>query len=301
MPIRFCMVIVFAATVATPLTAATRATPATLAAVLAGARGGGTIHLAPGDYTAIELRSRQWTPPLTIEADEAHITSVQLRAVSGLTWRGGRFDGGDTVRSGFNVAGGDHIIIDGTAMAHYLRNGIGLGSVSDARVINNHFTDMGSDGIDIGLSRRVVVDHNDCRSTHPTPGAHPDCVQLWSRPSEPPTADIAITNNQAEGDTQGFTAFNHVRDGVDDGGFDRITVENNVARVGSYHGVTVMDCRHCSVRNNRVETQPDPLNPKIRAWIKVVRGSDTVACGNVAKDFPGADGSERCRADPVSR
>ena len=278
-----------------PLAAVTTATPATVDAVLAAARPGAAIRLAPGEYPAIELREKHWSPPVTVDATDARLTVVGLRDVSGLSWHGGTFDGGDTLKGGFGVNGGDHLVIDGLTMRHYLRNGIGVGMASDVRITNSRFTDMGSDGIDVALSHHVVIDHNHCSDTHPTPGAHPDCVQLWSRPGVPPTADITITNNEAVGNTQGFTGFNHVRNGVDDGGFDRIVVENNVARVGSYHGVTLMDCRKCVVRNNRAETIPNPAFPKLRAWIKVVRGTDTVACGNVAKDFPGDIGSERCR------
>ncbi len=222
-----------------------------------------------------------------------------MRDVSGLTWRGGAFDGGDTERNGINVYTADHIVIDGATFRHFTRNGIGLGMVSDARIVNNTITDSGSDGIDVAMSRRVVLDHNRCVDFHPTAGAHPDCIQLWSRPTAPPTADIAITNNEASGDMQGFTMFNHVRPDdegkpTDDGGFDRITVENNVARVTNWHGIAVYSCRHCLVRHNRVESLPNPQFPKARAWIKVVGGEDVTSCDNRALSWPGDAGRERC-------
>lgn len=279
--------------------ATTTATPRTLQQVLNDAQGGDTVILADGDYRAIVLRDHKWASPVVVEAAAARLKSVQLVRVSNLAWHGGTFDGGDVERSGIGVGDSDHIVIDGTSMRHYLRNGIGFGRVSDSRIVANTFSDMGSDGVDVALSRRIVVDRNSCRDFVPTPKAHPDCVQLWSRPSDPPVADIAITNNTAVGDMQGFTMFNHSRpdkDGniVDDGGFDRITVTGNVVRSMQYDGITLMDCRDCVVRDNSVETLPNPKDARIRSWLKF-KGSTVAACGNKVSAFPDSPGTELCR------
>ncbi len=287
---RACVLVAFCA----PAAAETVATPATLQSVLAAARPGATVVLAPGSYDIVSLRDRHWSPPITVDARQAELRGVQLLKVSGVTWRGGAFDGGDVERGGFNAHEGDHIVIDGATFRHFTRAGIGFGTISDARIVNNTITDSGSDGIDIALSRRIVVDHNRCVDFHPTPGAHPDCIQLWSRPTVPPTADITITNNEADGDMQGFTLFNHIRDGVDDGGFDRITIENNHARVKAYWGIGAYDCRNCVVRHNRVETISDPDKPRLHAWVKLIRG-DAVNCDNRARSLPDDVGHERCR------
>lgn len=257
------------------------------------------MALAPGSYDVVELHKRHWSPPVTVDATAAHLRRIQLFNISGLSWHGGVFDGGDVERSGIGVTVGDHLIVDGTTMSHYARNGVGLGKVSDARVTNNLFTEMGSDGVDVALSRRVVLNHNRCESSHPTPGAHPDCFQLWSRPTDPPTADITITNNVATGATQGFTGFNYVRpdaDGkpVDDGGFDWIIIENNVAKVGYHHAISLYNCRKCTVRNNQVGTMPNLEESRVRARIKII-DSDAIACGNTSKSFPGTAETQRCR------
>lgn len=283
---------------ATPSLATTTATPGTLQQVLDDARSGDAIKLAPGNYDAITVKRRQWSPPITVDATAAHLRGVQLLEVSGLSWHGGVFDGGDVERSGIGATG-DHVTVDGTTMSHYTRNGVGMGKMSDARITNNVFTDMGSDGIDVALSRRVVIDHNRCTDSHPTPGAHPDCVQLWSRPSDPPEADITITNNVAIGSTQGFTGFNHIRPDAngtptDDGGFDRIVIENNTAKVSYYHGISLYNCRKCVIRNNHVETLPNPDVPRMHAWIKIV-GGDVLACGNTVQSFPGGPETQRCK------
>lgn len=286
---------------AVPAAAATVATPATFAVVLANAAPGDVITLAAGTYDATAFRDRHWSPPVTVDASAAQLRGIRTNNISGLTWHGGVFDGGDVERYGisFNIA--DHIVVDGAVFHHFTRNGINLGMVSDARITNNAITDSGSDGIDIAMSRRIVLDHNRCTDFHPTPGAHPDCIQMWSHAQQPPTADITLTNNEAIGDMQGFTAFNHIIPDatgkmVDEGGFDRIIVENNHAKVMTYHGVTINACRHCIVRHNRAETMANPAVPRLRTWIHA-DGEGLIFCDNHAEAFPGADGSGRCRAN----
>ena len=178
-------------------------------------------------------------------------------------------------------------------MSRYLRNGIGFSQVSDSRLVGNSFRDMGSDGIDIALSRRIFVDGTNCHDFHPTPGAHPDCIQLWSRPTAPPTADITVINTIATGDVQGVNGFNHVRNGVDDGGFDRIVFANNDIRVMVSRAITLFDCRDCVVRDNHVDTWP---GARLRARIEVLRGGPVLQCGNVQKLFPQFPGREKCAA-----
>lgn len=273
----------------------TTATPETLQSVLAAATAGDTVRLAPGTYPAVTLRGKTWSPAVTVEAGSARITSVDLRQVVGLTWRGGVFDGGDTEKAGIRAISSQRIGIEGTRMSRYLRGGIIFSEVSDARLVSNEISDSGSDGIDIALSRRILIDRTTCRDFKPTPGAHPDCIQLWSRPNVPPTADITITNTLSEGDNQGISLFNHVRNGVDDGGFDRITISNNVVRSMQYNGIAIGDCRDCVVRDNRVETMANPAIPKARAWLKSWGKGNIEMCGNVIPSFPDYPGQQRCK------
>ena len=270
--------------------ATTTATPVTVDATFAAARGGDTIVLAPGDYLPFHVTGKHWDPPLTVDAKAARLAQVAFNATSGVAWHGGTFDGGKTYRTGWSAGTSDHITVDGLTLSNYIRNGIVIGESSDIRVSHNVMIGGGSDGMDIALSRRVTIDHNECREGVPTPGAHPDCIQLWSRPTAPPVADITITDNRMSGDTQGITMFNHIRGGVDDGGFDRIRIENNYVRVKQWHGIALWDCRDCVVRNNRVDAIP---NGRVRAWIKVV-GGNVESCGNIASAW-GRDEDKRCR------
>lgn len=272
---------------AVPAAAEIAATPATVADVLAKARAGDTIRLTPGSYDRIILRDRRWSPPVTLEAGAARLTSVRTDNVSGLTWHGGDFEGGDTINDAMKFQVGDHIVVDGAEFHHYLNVGILVGAVTDARLTDNVFTHSGSDGIDVAMSQRVVVDHNRCTDSHPTPAAHPDCVQLWSKSDYPPVADVVISNNTAIGDTQGFTGF--------DGPYERITIEHNFAKVTVYHGITIYDCHDCIVRHNRADSLPNPKYPKARAWIQIKGGTNVVNCDNRAKAYPDDEGRKRCK------
>jgi len=269
--------------------AAVVATPATIDSVVNTVRPGETITLAPGSYPPFKVRDRHWSPAITVEANGAELRQVRFDNVSGVNWHGGTFDGGDTVLHGFAIIIGDHVNVDGGTFRHHALVGLLLGQVTDARLTNNVFTDSGSDGIDIAMSQRVIIDHNRCTDFKPNPGAHADCIQLWSKPNFPPVADIVVSNNVAIGDMQGFTGF--------DGPYDHITIENNVAKVAAWHGVALFDCTHCIVRHNRVESLPNPKYPTMRAWIKTLRGTDVIECDNRAKDYPDDAGRKKCKPD----
>ena len=282
------LAVILLASIAVFPTAEIIATPSTFAAQLQTAKPGDTIRLAPGVYDRVSIRDRHWSPPVTIEAQAARLTSGRFDEISGLTWHGGTFEGGDTVQDAMKFQQADHIAVDGATFHHYVSAGIILGQSTDAMLTNNIFTDSGSDGIDIAMSQRVIVDRNRCTDSHPTLAAHPDCIQLWSKPNWPATADIVVRNTVALGNMQGFTAF--------DGPYDRITVEHNFAKFTFWHGIAIFDCNNCQIRHNRVDSLPNPKFPNARAWILVKGGSANIACDNRAKAYPDNPGTKRCRS-----
>jgi hypothetical protein len=277
------------------------ATPETIATVLAAAGPGDTIRLAAGSYPVIDVKGRTWEPAITIIAGDSLVKQVALKNVTGFHWQGGKFDGGFVEGVGFGVRASRDISVKSGDYSGFLRNGVVIASSSEVDIIGNHFHNMGSDGIQIAESRRMIVADNRCEDFKPIEKAHPDCIQLWSRPTNPPTADIVIRNNYMKGSMQGIGLFNHVRNGVDDGGYDRITVIGNDVSIGDfYHGIALYGCRGCLVRDNKVVTLPNK-NPKIRAWIRFDEASTVVACGNTVSSFPGAVGQGRCKGDvPMS-
>ena len=275
--------------------ASVTATPDTAQQIISSARSGDRITLAPGDYPGIVIKSQNWDPPVVVDATAARFGPiVAIDGVSGLTWRGGTFDGGNTVPYAFIGKASHRLVIDGLHISRYVRNGIGLGTVTDVRIVNNKFTDMGSDGIDLAQSQRAVIDNNSCSAFVVVPKAHPDCIQLWSRNGNI-VADITITNNTAIGDMQGISMFNHVRNGVDDGGFDRITVNNNHIKVMQWNGIAMTSCRDCSARDNRVDTLLRPDNPRVKAWLKVTGKSSVVTCNNIVSAY--SDKPSACKTE----
>ncbi len=271
-----------------------KATPTSLATDIAAARGGDTIELTAGDYAPVKIAGRSFAPALTIKAGAVRVANVGLQNVSGLVWLGGHFDGNDREPTGLSIGASHNIRIEAADFQRFTRNGIVVGDSSDIDLVGNRLTKMGSDGIQIALSRRMTIEGNSCVDFSPSPGTHPDCIQLWSRPGAPPTADILIKGNVMAGSMQGISLFNHVRGGVDDGGFDRISVVANDVRISDYyHGIALYDCRECLVRDNKVATLAGG-NPKAHAWIRVENAARAVACGNAAPAIIGIDGAGRC-------
>lgn len=185
---------------------------------------------------------------------------------------------------GLQVNGGKEIEVANSRFRG-LKVGITLARVTGFRVLNNQFSNQRSDGIDVAESRKGLIEGNDCRDTRIRAIEHPDCIQMWSRSTSPPTADITIRKNRVRGYSQGIGLFNHVRNGVNDGGFDRILIEDNDIEVPVPHGIAIMDSRDSIVRNNRVRTAP---GAKHRTSINS-RGA-VKRCGNVVEAGAGRPG-----------
>lgn len=167
------------------------------------------------------------------------------------------------------------------------RGGVSITKSEGFVVSGNTFQYMRSDGIDVAQSRKGVVENNRCSDTRIRSEEHPDCVQLWSRPESPPTADITIRGNRSDGDSQGFTGFNHIHNGVDDGGFDRILIENNIVNTSRPNAITLSQGRDSIVRNNHVTTT------KGAKWQARIRVSGTVrTCGNTTAAGGGKSGED---------
>ena len=161
-----------------------------------------------------------------------------------------------------------------------LRTGIGVARISDFRFLNNRFAALRADGINAGEVRKGLIEGNECRDTRVSGPEHADCIQLYSRPSSPPTADVVIRKNRARGHMQGIGIFNHVNKGVNDGGYDRILIEDNDIEVLFPNGIALMDSRDSIIRNNRVRTADGAKHrTDIRFRGEPKRCGNTVAAG----------------------
>jgi Right handed beta helix region len=290
-------------------------TPANLAARLEAAKGGETIKLPAGDYGVVTFPKRSFSPGLKINAAQARFKGIVLHNVSGVSISGGTITGppktnepdGKSYGIAMRYASKIRIEVMTISGAH---RGVVVGESKDIALIGNRLTGLISDGIDIALSARVRVERNSCRDFSPRPaiydrkgqmvkdGDHPDCIQAWSRPTAPPTSDLVIIGNDIEGRMQGIFLGNHVRNGVDDGGFDRVIVRDNRVRVGVGNGIVGGNTRDSIFVGNTVRSiegsqLPNRPGHRVKANMRVT-GLRNIVCDNMIADVPIAEGNRSC-------
>ena len=284
------------------------ATPATLASVIASASGGATITVT-GVHEIVTIADRKFSPPLVLRGGS--FTGIILRGVDGVTLSGTTITGSETNNSyGISVIKSANVRIEKARLGGTHR-GIVFNAATDFAVVNSVFDGIRSDGIDIALSHRGVIADNVMMNFNPRKptyedgkllkdGDHPDGIQMWSRPPDQPTSDITITGNKITGDVQCIFGGNHVRNGVDDGGFDRIIVENNTCRNSMPRGITLSNARASRVRFNDAAAMPGARLLKTGKLIKtqVSLSSDdpkSVVCGNKVPNVARSPAAESCR------
>ena len=261
------------------------ADPSSLNGVLAAARPGDTVRLVAGNYGTVTIKSRTFDPPLTIDAGTATLSGVQFTNATGIHWTGGTLKGDPTIIAGVNygvwATTSSGITVDSVHISSF-RVGIVFDRVNGGAITGNWLSNMSFDGADLAASRGITIAHNACSEFTPAPGAHPDCIQLWSVPTLPPTADITITANSTVGSMQGISLFNPSLNGVSEGGFDRVTITGNTVLTTYADGISVYECRGCTVRNNSVNSLP---NYTYKAQLYVSGGS-VDQCGNTVTMVP---------------
>ena len=284
------------------------ATPATLMARLKSAKGGETIRLAPGDYGIVNFPREVHSPAITIDASGATFTGLVLNKVGGVTIRGGQVVGPGGRSYGISIRGSERVRIENMRISGAHR-GIVTNESRDIALVGNALTGLVSDGIDVASSQRVLVQRNSCRDFSPNlavfdaagkkvrDGDHPDCIQGWSRSTLPPTSDVQVLDNVIEGRMQGIFFGNHVRNGVDDGGFDRIVIRGNKVTV-NMAGIAIGAVRDGVVRDNVVDVWPGvlfPTRPQFRLKPNLrASGERLTFCGNYIAAIRNAPGQGKC-------
>ena len=284
------------------------ATPATLESVIASASGGATIAVT-GNYDIVTIKDRKFSPPLVLRGGS--FAGLILTDVDGVTLSETTITGSPGANSyGISLVRSSNIRIE-KAQIGGTHRGIVVNAVTDFAIVNSRFDGILSDGIDIALSHRGLIADNVMLNFKPTPavyedgklvrdGDHPDGIQMWSRPPNQPVSDITITGNNITGDVQCIFGGNHVRNGVDDGGFDRIIVEHNICRNRMGRGITLGNARASRIRYNDAAAIPGSRLLKTGQLIRtqVIMQSDdptSVACGNIVPDVPRSPATQRCR------
>lgn len=188
------------------------------------------------------------------------------------------------------------------------KTGALFGMTAGARVNDNLFENMRSDGWNFGSVWGGEAQRNACHFFRITGAEHPDCGQAYSRPfypntrtPMPPSSDLVFRANAVMGQMQGIFLGNHVRDypadaikgwpalsAVDDGGFDRVTIEGHEIETGGGNAIGVDDIRVLTLRNNHVRTLPGA--PYLANINGVAALSDVIRCGNTVADGGGKSG-----------
>ena len=279
------------------------------AAMVNRARPGTTIVLPAGDYGEVALIRRDFSPAVTIDGHAAHFSKITIRDSSGITIAGGTIVGTGGRSSGISILRAHNISIRSMKItaAH---QGIVIDRSDNVTITGNQLVELISDGIDIALSHHIRIEKNTCRAFNPTPavydqvgklvrdGDHPDCIQAWSRPPYPPTSDLTILDNEMTGQMQGVFLGNHVRNGIDDGGFDRVVIRNNRVTAGLPNAIYANGVRVGEITGNIIDTLPGAVlrgqaSRPVRAHL-YTEGSGVRVCGNRVADFPHQSGTHHC-------
>jgi len=265
------------------------ATPASLPAVLGAAKGGDRIRLAPGSYGEVTVTGKTYAPPIVIDAGAgATLTALNILGSGGVGLTGGKVAGGNERGYAILIRQSQNVKIDKVLITEAKR-GIVVDRSQDIALTGNTLKELTIDGVNVAQSQRVLIEGNDCTS-YSTGKAHPDCYQAWSRPGGI-TTDLIIRNNRATGNVQGIFLGNHVRKGVDDGGFDRVTITGNTVRNLYPQGINAGSVRGLVLKDNDVASLP---GARFKTAINT-RRSEGIVCNNRVIDVPGSPAAERCR------
>ena len=259
------------------------ADPTNLLSAFATAQDGDTIKVT-GSFGHFALQNRSFKQRVILDATNATFTdTLTIQNVSGLfivrgtfgsqtealrthravaiknssnvTFQHGTFIGngstaGVNASYGVTMVGSQAIHVYGGQMSNF-RTGLTVASSRNVKLDNTSFVAMTSDGINISDSHFVTATANTCTGTVAYPGAHPDCIQLWSVLGNPPQSNISLVRNIANGATQGFTTFN-----AQDGGGIRISMIENIVTTSHPQGFACYSCVDSVFRNNVVSTLP---------------------------------------------
>jgi hypothetical protein len=316
---------------------------ATIAALLAQAKPGDTVVLPAGEYADETITGLSFSPAVTLDARGAKATTIVFKDVTGLhvlggtwfnaigeTWAGRTWataincercqdvsfegaivtgpppeaPGREFAGYGISFLSSDHVAVTHSKFTGF-RMGLGFSLTADFVATSNDFGFMTSDGIDVGQGWRGRIEDNTFHDTHIIAKEHPDGIQMWSRPDQPPTSDIVIRRNLVTGDSQGISGFDarhrfpagyRLADGrvldrpedIPGVGFDRIVIEDNEVAVGQPDGISLVNGRASVIRNNHVRTQ-EGSGYWARFMIKPDDGG-VRHCGNVADPGAGKPG-----------
>ncbi len=280
---------------------------------VANAKPGETIDIPSTFSGPLVVTGKHYDDPITIRNNSSNVESILIRQSSNIIIEGGAVIGGPDVRYAVHIDYAKSVTIRGMDITGAVR-GMVINRSEAVGVFGNRLSGLRTDGINAAESRKIVIEGNSCSNFNPIlpvydeagnlvkDGDHPDCIQLWSRPTTAPTADIVIRGNSMTGYMQGIFLGNHIRDGVDDGGFDRVTIENNYMDISFPNGIVVGAGRVVRIVGNQVMTidgsrLKNGAGPLVNATIKAPNSTNVVACSNIVEATPTGYGTQVCSGE----
>lgn len=265
----------------------------TLTLAMKTASPGSTIILAPGEYGQIGLSDLSFETPVTLVAKDVQTTGFVLRNVSGLRVVGltvvledpansGRLAVGDSQNiqfSGLTARGlprgqglaftkSRNVRVEKSSFSGF-RNGIVHSGCYDMAIEGNSFRQLGSDGITGAGTSRLLIKDNDFTDFLPTPGAHPDAIQLFTRNTTESAEDITIVGNRIRRGSGAVMQGVFITDQVGTLPYRRVVIRDNIIEGSMYNGIAVAHAEDVEVSGNTVQPY-EGMNARINL-VKVTR------------------------------
>jgi hypothetical protein len=181
-----------------------------------------------------------------------------LRGKSNITFRGCDFSKSQKT-AGLELYDCSQIIID-DCIFYDLDKGIVLSNCQDVWIGNSNFSELHTDGIHFISTRDLIITNNNFEDFTPSPTTHPDAIQGRSIPTLPRCDNIVIEHNRIYDDCQGLFLGNKWRNGISDGGFGKVTLNNNYIFVSYANGISVNQCQDLIMNDNLVRTIVGSVN-----------------------------------------
>lgn len=297
MPIRTVLAVVAALLFTGPAwTADLTATPETQAAVLAQVKGGDTLTLT-GGFGVLQLKDRQFSPPLEVKAGAATFRAVIVRNLDGLRWTGGTFQirGG---RTGITVAQSndvqlDRLVMEGDGLSNAVffdasrdvsltgsrlekaRGAITLRNVDRARIEGNMVWRWTANGVSLESVGHSTIRQNSFVARMRVDDVHPDGIQGLQSKGRP-NHHITIANNYIGGDDSQGIFMQRAWEGYEQA-HDISIIDNVVVTSNAPNGIRLEGDPNGIVTGNRISTLPGSQWQTKLTTDAPVRSGNTVA------------------------
>lgn len=279
----------------------------TLPNLVAAAKPGDVITLAPGTYPASAIKVKTFNPPIVIKGGPGVVLQgILMQLCDGIGFdglevtvdpaQGAAIKGGCTncTVTGCNIHGaavGDGVgvsLINSSGArvlgndVHHLGAGLAFSHCDNVTVSDNRVHDIRIDGVDVLAGSKITVANNQFTDFYPLAGDHSDAIQFVTTNTVGPQTDILIAGNayvrgKGLAMTQGIFMGNEAK--VD---YQRVVIRDNEILGSTWHGILVVHA-DVALENNVVAGYND-AGSKVTPWIK----ADTCtghASGNTATGF----------------